>query len=427
MVALLRAFTMLSVVAVGWQFICGHASVADACMSGGTSSSLESSSQNSLTSTSQSWRTPADAGNRSGLSVSIFATMKRWFLGEESNQSSVPDVVHCDMVAVQEPYYYQYRMYPYYYGSGDNGDYEYNGYYTAYAYYTVDVTDDCATQLVQAYGEHYYAYYVYDGEDQATRTTSPWPLTTLVNLLTLDSSFALSDVINALLFWKDGETENMSNGYYSYYGARGSTERAAEWTYGSNPLVWVVAVASSLGWWKFIQHFRALLARTAYLRRLCRTIADESSRDLRASISILVTCLCDLMLLLVRRIPHRPCRRLARKCILRARTVVQNLQSLERDEKTDGPEVTGATVGYRPLCDMQAARWGGKRRWRAPRRHCAQVVYNPRLHGECLFLAIAYVIKQQLHRRTSVRELRELVQRELLVADQSGTLLEGRT
>eukprot|EP00971_Amphidinium_carterae_P191000 3790671-Amphidinium_carterae.1 len=351
--------------------------------------------------------------------------MKQWFLGGEPNQSSVPDVVRCDVAAIQEPYYYQYRLYPYYYSDGDYGDYEYNGYYMAYVYYTDEVTDDCATQLVQAYGEHYYVYYVYDGDDQATRSTSPWPLTTLVNVLTLDPGFALSDVISAMLYWKDDDTQKTSYGYYSYYGARDGSERAVEWTYGCNPLVWAVAVASSLGWWKFIQHFRALLARTAYIRRLCRIVADESSRDLRATIAILVTCLCDLLLLVVRRIPYRPCRRLARKCILRARSVVQNLEKAEKTE--EGPEVTGATVGYRPLCDMQAARWGGKRRWTAPRHLCSQVVYNPRQHGECLFLAIAYVIKQQVHRRTSVRELRELVQRELLAADKYGLLLEGKT
>eukprot|EP00971_Amphidinium_carterae_P217434 4316472-Amphidinium_carterae.1 len=55
----------------------------------------------------------------------------------------------------------------------------------------------------------------------------------------------------------------------------------------------------------------------------------------------------------------------------------------------------GATVGYRPLCDIQAARWGGRRRWASARSYGKSVAYNPRKHGECLFAAVAYVAKAQ--------------------------------
>eukprot|EP00971_Amphidinium_carterae_P017782 350462-Amphidinium_carterae.2 len=100
-----------------------------------------------------------------------------------------------------------------------------------------------------------------------------------------------------------------------------------------------------------------MFGRFTWFKRVFQTLAAESFHDARKAAAIISICGCDLSLLIIRRFPYRPGRRVLHKFIMKVRNIIH--ESDEERAVDDNPEVIGATVGYRPLCDIQAARWGG--------------------------------------------------------------------
>eukprot|EP00971_Amphidinium_carterae_P264644 5249729-Amphidinium_carterae.1 len=329
----------------------------------------------------------------------------------------------------KQTYYYEYYQYPSY----GTDDMSYDHYYE---YSPEDETVTCVRQQQYGYALYYYYYIDYDGylgQKQAKPSADPTSQPDVHH--TSWRRFLLTDVtsILSLLTSVSSVTKSVqSSGYATYYSMMCEGTLDTSWTamtgssLGSGALFWVFTILTTLVWNRLKRWIRATLGRFVHLGVFCQMFASETTKDAKRATVLVGVCCCDLALLIVKRVPHKFGRRLARKLVLRARN------SLHQSTHTEDGEVTtvNQSAAYRPLFAIQnggyykiwiqskqrtawKARWGGNRRWTAVHPRRPRIVFNPRKHGECLFQAFNSVAVDAGRSPTTSRTLRKQAQQRL--------------
>eukprot|EP00971_Amphidinium_carterae_P302039 6000510-Amphidinium_carterae.1 len=321
--------------------------------------------------------------------------------------------------------------YGYYYGGyfADNGgDYQYE----YYLYYHDDAVDVSAKQ----YEGHTYYYWYYHEYYYVSHKAAMVPASKVV----VRSSPMILDVFKALSLtgslatrvWSLGSSEQQNSavacsassyGYYYSHHAQHETDSTPFWTLAAT------LCASPFA----IRQRRHLVAMCNVLRQ----VQQGCCADLLQVGLILVTCICNLALVMVKRIPARLGKRHARKIVLRVRSVC--LKCLGDTMIEPAAEVTpvdgklGHRTSHVPLQFIQReggkalrATWGGRRRLCKPRFRSYSVLHNPTTPGECLFSSLRYIIAKSGQGVFSTKALRRMVRAELIMSINSHEKLHGQ-
>eukprot|EP00971_Amphidinium_carterae_P212505 4217322-Amphidinium_carterae.1 len=244
-------------------------------------------------------------------------------------------------------YYYQYYLESHHHHNAEHYDYWYYAKYSVQ--YELDHTDQQdASGLNHKSSDSYYAYY-YEHEDKAQQVAQSWSwlggfdlLRVLTRQLLEVAAFDFEPLANAMsLLFAQGTSEAHHDDkqacYNQYYRGpkqlEAGTDRSANTSNsghaGACVAFWSLFFVIAKSWRRIQRSCRLLLAQADWLRHLGGAYARESSRDCSKALSIICVCLCDLTLLVVRRIPHRFARRMARKAVLRVRNKARSLESAE--------------------------------------------------------------------------------------------------
>eukprot|EP00971_Amphidinium_carterae_P349017 6490795-Amphidinium_carterae.3 len=345
---------------------------------------------------------------------------------------------------LQNQYYYEYYQGSQYHSAEPYGAWYYAKYSAQYEPLRIEQQSACG--LAYRSGDQYYAYY-YGPDDDATKQaqvstgSGAWldkaeVLRVLAKHLLEVATFDFEPLTGALSLWfarKASDDDYDKRSCYSQYydaskqletdGDRNSSAKSGgqAGASGASVAFWSLFFIAAKYWRRIQRLCRLLVARAVWLRHMGGLCAWESSRDCSKAFSIISVCFCDLMLLGVRRIPHRIARRVARKAVLRMRNKARLFEDAE--DADDQPQV--APCAYRPLYAIQQgglyscsqglrlvarrATWGGLRRWRTFRAGRAVVQFNPQRDGECLFQSFEHLAKQYGYTRVSPQILRTQV------------------
>eukprot|EP00971_Amphidinium_carterae_P156706 3106375-Amphidinium_carterae.1 len=350
---------------------------------------------------------------------SLWEQFRSWLSLENSS------LVH-ENESLEFEYAYGYYSGGYYAENGGDHQYEY------YQYYHDDSDEVIAKKYEgQIYYYWYYHEYYYVSHKAVMVPASKVVVSNSPMILEVFKALSLTGSL-ATRLWSLGSSEHSSNaatcpstsyGYYYSHHAQQRTDSTPFWTLAAT------LCASPFA----IRQRRYLVAMCNILRQ----VQQGCCADLLQVGLIVVTCLCNLALVMVKRIPARLGKRHARKCVLRVRSVCLNYLGDTMTEPVAEVTPVAGEPGHRaqhvPLQFIQReggkamrATWGGLRRLCKPRFRSYSVLHNPTTPGECLFSSLRYIILKSGQGVFSTKALRRMVRAELIMSINSQEMLHGK-
>eukprot|EP00971_Amphidinium_carterae_P057511 1137146-Amphidinium_carterae.1 len=335
--------------------------------------------------------------------------------------------------------------YEYYYVE-HYADYGSDSHYMYYTYYYYHVENDAITTA--GYGAQLYdygAYYVDYHGSQLFAVAEPDNQMAMVQLPSLSEFIKMLSIATSVLarVWPSDDSNMVRSTAkclvamkYGYYGSA-LPQQAPMQDQSSN--LWPVAatIGATVPPIMYKQR-RRLVGLLGLARQAQRACCMDAAQVLLA----VLMCVCNVLLVMVKRIPAGLGKKILRKVVLRARnacerqlgeTVVDSDNDVVYIEPRQASAAFSTSNYHVPLNFIQReggkalrATWAGKRRWRAPRMRAMTVMYNPSVPGDCLFDAAKFIIAKAGKGHCSSSALRKLVKGELLRTIQNGDLIHGQ-